>query len=854
MNFRVSISRICFFALLLFGCDWCYAQTSDMEIAKQLMKQAGDAYESGDNVVARKLYQMACDTLDYETGKAITTGSIERAKPKLKIERACLYMLAMIDSDEGEYINALMKISKGYRRVNEDGGFEKNNERIAMYYASCVYDDAGDYEKAIALKSKVAQMQHVRVDKGKLSDKYKEDLLDLAKCMIFSSKKEEGTLLYKVLNFEANDAMIKRLLELIKRADFVDAMHYANALCFNYRNKGKTLKDEDYRTAYILAMQSFECANEGKIPYRPHVRALRDSMPKVELAKLLVPIFERNGKFGDHDCELMWAWSKIIIDHYGDKSKEAADVYHRIANMYVNIALYYLTDVAVGDALLGSTKMSRGYGKSGRIKQCEEYALKCYEDAITIFERIYGKQSLKYAMALFRLSQIYYLLGENKKAIDKTIEAYEISTKIVINPKDELYEVYKDFLVTWIPGLAVKTGTRQLLSEVYNSMLLRKYIINRNSAQEMYKWQDVRSHLGAKDVAIEFFKSDDGIYYALILRHKGTPQLVQLCNESEIQKYLSKAYNSTYLYEYIWKPIEASLNKEENVYFTPDGLLYEIAIEAVPITSGLYFNEKYKVCRLSSTAELAKENKRVPIGRVALFGGLKYGRQMATKIGLRSQSAGYLKWTLTEVENISEILKKSCPNQVIYTDSVGTEERFKQLSGQKFDIIHLATHGFYLSSTDVMLSKNMDFLKTDDFESMESQRMGCSGLLFAGNTQRKQLLRYDDGVLTAEELSKLSLENVDLVTLSACQTAKGDVTSNGLYGLQLCLKTAGVRSMLLALWKVDDEATCLFMTKFYESFVFSGDKRVAYAQAQQAVRDKYKDPYYWAAFVLVDGI
>ena len=133
-------------------------------------------------------------------------------------------------------------------------------------------------------------------------------------------------------------------------------------------------------------------------------------------------------------------------------------------------------------------------------------------------------------------------------------------------------------------------------------------------------------------------------------------------------------------------------------------------------------------------------------------------------------------------------------------------------------------------------------------------RMGHSGLLFATNSVKKELLRYDDGVLTAEELSNLSFENVDLVTLSACQTAKGDVTSNGLYGLQRGLKTAGVRSMLLALWKVDDEATCLFMTKFYESLVSLGDKKLAYSQAQQAVRNRYNDPYYWAAFVLVDGV
>lgn len=845
MNSKRLFYKICFLVCLLCGVNLCLAQSPDEKIANELIKQANEAYEAENNSLARKLLKQACDTLDYGKG-AITTASIKRAQEKLKIERACLYMLAMIDSDEGEYINALMKISKGYKLVyNEDDGFEKNNERTAIYFASTVYEDAGDYEKAVALKSKVAQMQHVRVDGGKLTDVYKEDLLDLAECMIFSSKKEEGTLLYKVLNSEVNDAMIKRLTEFVKTANFVEAMHYANALCFYYEKKGKTLKDEEYRNAYIMAMQSYEYANEGKIPYHPHMRTLRNFMPKVELAKLLVPIFEHNGKFGEPGVwtdfdKGMWDWGNVIVRHYGEKSIEAADVYFRIANMYTNIVLHLFAT-------------NNTYMKTGRINQYKEYALESQKKAVPIYQKKYGKQSLQYGLALARQSQLYYLLGETKQAVKETLEAYEILTSVDVSIKDELYPAYKDFLVTWIPSLALKIGTKQLFSEVYNSMLLRKHITKDNSLDKIYKWQEVKSRLGADDVAIEFMRADDGNYYALILQSHKSPQMVALCNESEIQKYSEKAYNSTYLYNSIWKPIEEHLGGVKNIYFTPDGELYEIAIESVPVTPGIYFNEKYKVSRLSSTAELVRRRKQVPTGKVAMFGGLKYGRQMANKVGLRSKQAGYLKWTLTEVENLSKILKGRFPNQEIYTDSVGTEERFKQLSGQSFDIIHLATHGFYLSSTDVMLSKNMDFINTDDYKDLEAKNMGHSGLLFATNSVKKELLRYDDGVLTAEELSKLSFENVDLVTLSACQTAKGNVTSNGVYGLQRGLKIAGVRSMLLALWKVDDEATCLFMTKFYESLVSSGDKTQAYSHAQQAVRNKYKDPYYWAAFILVDG-
>ena len=99
MNSKVSIFKICFWAFLMCGCNLCFAQTSDVEIAKELIKQAREAYDADNNSLARKLYEQACDTLDYEEGGAITTASIKRAQEKLKIERACLYMLAMIDSD-----------------------------------------------------------------------------------------------------------------------------------------------------------------------------------------------------------------------------------------------------------------------------------------------------------------------------------------------------------------------------------------------------------------------------------------------------------------------------------------------------------------------------------------------------------------------------------------------------------------------------------------------------------------------------------------------------------------------------------------------------------------------------------
>lgn len=112
-----------------------------------------------------------------------------------------------------------------------------------------------------------------------------------------------------------------------------------------------------------------------------------------------------------------------------------------------------------------------------------------------------------------------------------------------------------------------------------------------------------------------------------------------------------------------------------------------------------------------------------------------------------------------------------------------------------------------------------------------------------------------DGVLLSAEISKLDLSNTDLVVLSACETALGNVSAEGVYGLQRAFKLAGVNSIIMSLWKVDDEATQRLMTAFYKNYLSGKSKRESLLTAQKTVREThgFEDPYYWAAFILLDG-
>ena len=133
------------------------------------------------------------------------------------------------------------------------------------------------------------------------------------------------------------------------------------------------------------------------------------------------------------------------------------------------------------------------------------------------------------------------------------------------------------------------------------------------------------------------------------------------------------------------------------------------------------------------------------------------------------------------------------------------------------------------------------------------------GLLFAGSNIALSGHSNDlpegvqDGILTAKEISLMDLRDADLVVLSACETAQGDITSEGIFGLQRAFKMAGVQTIIMSLWKVNDQATQMLMTEFYTNWICKNQsKREAFKNAQNTVRAKFEEPEYWAGFILLD--
>ncbi len=130
-----------------------------------------------------------------------------------------------------------------------------------------------------------------------------------------------------------------------------------------------------------------------------------------------------------------------------------------------------------------------------------------------------------------------------------------------------------------------------------------------------------------------------------------------------------------------------------------------------------------------------------------------------------------------------------------------------------------------------------------------------SGFALAGaNRMHKKFVpppEAEDGLLTAEDVAGLDLIDTELVVLSACETGLGQIrVGEGVFGLRRAFVAAGVRTLVMSLWKVPDDATRELMRDFYRLILAGKPRAEALWQAQLSVRQCYSQPFFWGAFIL----
>ena len=436
-------------------------------------------------------------------------------------------------------------------------------------------------------------------------------------------------------------------------------------------------------------------------------------------------------------------------------------------------------------------------------------------------------------------------------------------------------------------------------TQIYRQLSLRSLIFADYADNLRINSDDVRKCLKDGDVAIEFvhvpLAPDSVGYIALVLRKDlPNPIMIPLGYESDISSLRKKYRNSPQYYQalssLVWGPLMQYIQGQTRVYFAPSGQLHVLPIEFLPIPgSERLLAESFRMSRLSSTRALtAKTEKNVTSesGRHLIFGGIKYDAQIdqmphsiTEKNTPLSTPTRYISENLrggvaelpaskVEAEDIFKLLNSHKINTLLFTGSKASEDAIKRELAFPVKLLHIATHGFYWTPSEAELNMHSFIHAHPTSETIaEDKQLARSGLLMAGANLTLQGLplpqKVEDGVLTAREIAALDFRATNLVVLSACQTGLGDISAEGVFGLQRGFKKGGAGALLMSLWKVDDNATRLLMTEFYRQLYSGLTKYDALIRAQQFVRNystsngdnqPYNDPKYWSAFVLLDAL
>jgi hypothetical protein len=239
-----------------------------------------------------------------------------------------------------------------------------------------------------------------------------------------------------------------------------------------------------------------------------------------------------------------------------------------------------------------------------------------------------------------------------------------------------------------------------------------------------------------------------------------------------------------------------------------------------------YLINTYTFLSVVSAKDLIKTAAGKPVLRdITLIGWPDY----STHLARYTESPIDLPGTAIEINGIKEIIPTSV-NQYTYLRRSANEITVKDIPSTS--ILHFATHGFF----DVSANKDP---------------MYTSGLVLAISDSAKH---QEDGYLTAYEASNLDLKKTFLVVLSACETGQGEFEDGeGVWGLQRAFQVAGVRYVVMSLFKVDDEVTSTLMKQFYANMVAGDPVLVAFRKAQMRVKLMFGKPVEWGAFV-VKGI
>lgn len=394
--------------------------------------------------------------------------------------------------------------------------------------------------------------------------------------------------------------------------------------------------------------------------------------------------------------------------------------------------------------------------------------------------------------------------------------------------------------------------------------------------QDFSDYNQYKEKIPENDVVINIIKfnyynfkqsefTEDSLLYAYVILGKNKKTEIRFVSKGKTledkwffgyQNKIKHKINDHDSYEQFFGPIKDVIENNSNVWLVADGIYHFINPNSIYNPSkDQYLIETTNIHLINKFEESTFNQKHTNYNSATLIGNPNFDEtqeEISTALQelhfeeyinedsvfaysniTRSGNHHFvqLPGTQMEIENINETLREHNVKAASFAGNKAIEPLVK--NNLNSSILHFATHGIFESSDN----NHNDALN--------------AGLLLSGANSHLNNPN-NDGFLSAKEIEALILHNTELLVLSACETGQGEAKDGqGVFGLQSAFKNAGVNQIIMSLWKVDDDATGLLMSHFYNYLFTEKNIDLAFKKAQLELKKKFPHPYYWGAFILV---
>lgn len=806
------------------------------------------------------------------------------------------------------YINSAISLANEYRTKKQDylkcesllssliltDSSYRCGERDQVEFALFdLYSETNQIERILNNLNYQITIFQYKVDRGKV------DIFDIYRLVKYLTYVADNNIDSEIVSHENIYIYIKRAISFLPKEYVYQSSILLNGIGLVFEKKNKNLAKQ----AYLLALEKAESAPA----YFPYLESIYTNLSRF-YSSLYFDSNTQNNIYLDSLQYFANKAIKITYSQYGETSSEYLHAFDALANYY-----YWKRDFFTS---LNSFKYIYENGCRTKLlpsSRCRGYL---YTISLLYKNLNDSVQAIKYLNEwneswrnyIFQNKSFLLPNYESNEELADKIEQF--NGDVIRNNYTSLFnKVLENLFIFKYYQLSSKLELKKFSNnDIDNLTNIKidssgKTIQNRRSLENILNGksdfsqkkvvENVFNILNSNEVIIEIFKGKfpsflgtDNFtehYYAL-LAFGDTKEIKEVYLGEDIflkdkfqiiynSKIHGDDYNVLYGYSndglsnFLLKPLLSFIEKYSTLYISSYGLFSHVNYNILPINNTEILEDKFVIHNIFSSTDIQriKTNPFIISNdcQINLFGGIVYdsintskeifatSKRDDYKTRSGKQNWEYLPESRKEIYEIGNIFLKNGYHVNSYTGETATENLFYATINQSAqNIYHFATHGFSFDNKNILGEPNRNKSKYNQLD--------MSGIILAGankywGTQKIGESDSIDGILTSAEFAALNLSNCNLIVLSACETGLGIQLSNdGIFGLQRGLKLAGINNIITSLWAVPDKSTKELFVLFYSYLNKGYNPQKSLQFARKDMRRKYKSPYYWGAFTLLE--